>query len=112
MGNHAIGRAMAAAARGFWAGNGDVEVPKDRALAVLDAAAEDYIGGDAEFDDELSTWTPLSRLVAIAFEATPEEIADLKGEDASGKRDEDDEDNGMLWYDGPYSRFSKRYKFC
>lgn len=108
MGNHDVGRAMSAAARGFWAGNDDRAVSKDRALAVLDAAAEDYIGADAEFDEELSTDSPLSRLVAIAFDATPEEIADLKGESEEGRI----EDGGELWYDGPYRRFADRYKFC
>lgn len=107
MGNHDVGRAMSAAAKGFWAGNGETEVSKDKALAVLDAAAEDFIGADAEFDDELYGWTPLSRLVAIAFEATPDEILDLKGEFPC-----EDGDGGMLWYDGPQSRFSDRYKFC
>lgn len=108
MGNHAVGRAMAAAARGFWAGNGDAPVTKERALAVLDAAAEDFHGADAEFDDELIEDTPLSRLVAIAFDATPDEIADLKGELDEGRI----EDAGELWYDGPYSKFSARYSFC
>jgi hypothetical protein len=95
MGNHDVGRAMAAAAEGFWAGNGDAPVTKEKALAVLDAAASRFIGADAEFDDELIGETPLSRLVAIAFDATAEEFADLE-----------------LWYDGPYTRFSDRYRFC
>lgn len=75
---------------------------------MLDAAGEDYIGADAEFDDELTTETPLSRLVAIAFDATPDEIADLKGELDEGRV----EDSGELWYDGPYRRFSDHFKFC
>ncbi|TLX17129.1 hypothetical protein [Rhizobium sp. MHM7A] len=111
MGNHDVGRGMAAAARAFWIGNGDAEVSPEKAMAALDAAAEDYIGADAEFDDEMSGYTPLSRLVAIAFEATPEELADLKGEREVAEDDEDDEE-GLLWYDGPYARFSDRYKFC
>lgn len=105
MGNHNVGRAMAAAAKGFWAGNGDEHVSQERALRVLDAAAEDFIGADAEFDDELGTWSPLSRLVAIAFDATAAEVSDLKGE-AEG------DDMGELWYAGPSSRFSDRYQFC
>ncbi|MGB3042491.1 MAG: hypothetical protein WBB98_04835 [Xanthobacteraceae bacterium] len=108
MGNHNVGRAMSAAAKAFWAGNGDAPVTKERALAVLDAAAEDFIGADAEFDDELWEVTPLSRLVAIAFDATPDELADLRGELDEGRI----EDSGELWYDGPHSRFSKRYRFC
>jgi len=107
MGNHDVGRAMSAAAKAFWAGNGDAPVTQEKALAVLDAAAEDFIGADAEFDDELIDETPLSRLVAIAFEATPDEVADLKGEYPC-----DDGDAGMLWYEGAQSRFSERYKFC
>lgn len=105
MGNHDVGRAMSAAAKGFWAGNGDAPVTKEKALAVLDAAAEDFIGADAEFDDELHQETPLSRLVEIAFDATAEESADLRGELET-------EDAGEIWFDGPYSRFSDRYKFC
>jgi hypothetical protein len=107
MGNHNVGRAMSAAAKGFWAGNGDAEVSKDKALAVLDAAAEDFIGADAEFDDELSEDTPLSRLVAIAFDATDDEKADL-----NGRYPCEDGDTGMLWYEGPYQKFRTRYKFC
>lgn len=108
MGNHDVGRAMASAAEGFWAGNGDAPVTKEKALAVLDAAAKRWIGADAEFDDELISETPLSRLVAIAFDATPDEVADLRGEFDGGRV----EDHGELWYDGPYKRFRQRYKFC
>ena len=107
MGNHQIGRAMAAAAKAFWMGNGDRPVTKEKALEVLDASAADFIGGDAEFDDEFFGETPLSRLVAIAFEATPDELAGLKGEYQC-----DADDVGMLWYEGPETRFRDRYKFC
>lgn len=107
MGNHDVGRAMAGAAEGFWAGNGEVPVSREKALAVLDAAAKRYIGADAEFDDELNEETPLSRLVAIAFDATPDQIADLKGEYPC-----EDGDSGMLWYEGPEKAFRARYKFC
>lgn len=108
MGNHEVGRSLAASAKVFWKTVGDRAVTKDEALSVLDLAAEDFIGADAEFDDEMTTDTPLSRLVAVAFEATPEEIADLKGELDEGRI----EDQGELWYDGPYRRFSDRYRFC
>lgn len=104
MGNHDVGRGMAAAAKTFWIGNGHSEVTVEKALEALDAAAEDYIGADAEFDDELSTDSFLSRLVAIAFEATPNEVSDLKGEFPDG--------DGELWYHGPYSKFRDRYRFC
>ena len=100
MGNHDVGRSMANAAKVFWLVKGDAPVSKEEALAALNAAGEDYIGADAEFDDELYAWTPLSRLVAIAFDATPDEIADLK------------ETDGDLWYDGPVSRFNAHFKFC
>lgn len=53
------------------------------------------------------TTTPLSRLVALAFDATPDELADLKGE-----YDCDEDEVGMLWYEGPEKRFRARYKFC
>ena len=107
MGNHNVGRAMMAAAQGFWAGWGEEPVSKEMALAVLDAAAKEFIGADAEFDDYLNEETALSRLVAIAFEATPDEVADLKGEYSC-----EEDDVGMLWYEGPERRFRDRYKFC
>ena len=105
MGNHDIGRGMAAAAKVFWLVNGEAPVSPEKALLALDAMAEDYIGGDAEFDDEFCEETDLSRLVAIAFEATEEELADLRGETEG-------DDAGELWYSGPYRKFSARYKFC
>ena len=101
MGNHDIGRTMAAAAEVFW-----LMVPpeptKDQALAALEAAGEPFRGGDAEFDDELrdGVSTPLGRLVALAFDATPEELS------RPGNEDENP------WYDGPYSRFREHFDFC
>lgn len=106
MGNHDVGRAMAGAAEVYWLAIGDKEPTQAEALSALEKAGERYQGADAEFDDELNEWTPLSRLVAIAFNATPEEIADLKGEGP------DSDGRGMLWYDGPYSRFSHHFNFC
>lgn len=108
MGNHDVGRGMAAAARVFWLAMGDRKPTKEQALAALDAAAEEYRGADAEFDDELHEETDLSRLVAVAFDATPEEIASLKGELAS----ESEDDTGIAWYDGPETKFRERYEFC
>ena len=102
MGNHDVGRAMAAAAEAFWAGNGDAPVDRDKALRVLDAAGERFRGADAEFDDEFFGETPLSRLVAIAFDATPEEIKSRDG----------GYDDGLAWYNGPEARFHDRYQFC
>lgn len=103
MGNHNVGRAMASAAKVFWLAqpeNGP-QPTKEKALEVLDAAAEDFYGSDAEFDDHLHPETPLGRLVAIAFEATPEELID-----------EEDENYNNPWYDGPESRLRQRYRFC
>lgn len=104
MGNHDVGRSMAASAEVFWATMDAVNAKptKEQALSVLDIAAKNFHGADAEFDDEFFGETPLSKLVALAFDATPEEI--------------DDRDNstheGELWYEGPYRRFSNRYRFC
>lgn len=100
MGNHHVGRAMAAAAEVFWIAKKDSIVEPEHALEALDAAARDFHGADAEFDDEFRSATPLARLVAVAFNASPAEIADR------------DSGIGDRWYDGPYSRFQERYKFC
>ncbi len=89
---------MAAAAEVFWVTNETAPVTSEKALLVLDIAAKNFHGADAEFDDEFLGSTPLSRLVAIAFDATTEEIADRDGE-------------GNLWYEGPYQKFRARYKF-
>lgn len=105
MGNHDVGRGMSAAARAFWIANGDAPVSKEKALAALDTAGEDYIGADAEFDDELSMETPLSRLVCIAFDAPPEDIELLR----NGTGNDEDWDR---WYDGTYARFREHFRFC
>lgn len=99
MGNHDVGRAMGAAARGFWAGNGDAPVTKEKALAVLDAAAEQFRGDDAEFDDETQPDEPLGRLLAIAFGPFP----------APGHEPDEDWEG---WYEGIERPFSERYGFC
>ncbi|MGR9413128.1 hypothetical protein [Rhizobium leguminosarum] len=109
MGNHDVGRGMAAGARGFWIGNGDREVDQARALEAMDAIASDYHRSDAEFDDELSTDTELSRLMLIAFDGTEQDKLLLKGE----LPDDADEDAAWdAWYEGAYSRFRERYRFC
>ena len=97
---------MAGAAEVYWLAMGGKEPTQAEALNALDCAGDRYRGADAEFDDELNEWTPLSRLVAVAFAATPEEIADLKGETP------DDDDRGMLWYEGPEKRFREHFRFC
>lgn len=106
MGNHDVGRGMAAAARVFWIAKGDAKVTQELALKALDAMAEDYRGADAEFDDELHQETDLSELVAIAFNASDKARAFLKGED-------DDEETAYdEWYATVYRPFSERYRFC
>ena len=107
MGNHDVGRGMAAAAKVFWLtkGSGD-EVSQDLALKVLDAMAEDYIGADAEFDDELNTETDLSKLVSIAFNASDKALSFLRGED------DEDESGYDEWYDTVDLPFRERYRFC
>jgi len=100
MGNHDVGRAMGAAARGFWAGNGGEPVSKEKALAVLDAAAEMFRGADAEFDDETFPDEPLGRLMAIAFGPFPPEGQDVEDDDGEG------------WYEGIERPFRERYEFC
>lgn len=100
MGNHNVGQAFAAAADMFW----DM-VPSDSTpikavtLNALEKVGERYRGADAEFDDELMDHTtPLGRMVAIAFDATPEETSGTA------------EDN--LWFYGPYMRFRTHFGFC
>lgn len=103
MGNHDVGRAMASGAELFWSLKGAASVSQDEALKALDALAIKWHGADAEFDDELfdGVGTPLGRLVAVAFGATPEEAKGSESEDGSDP-----------WYDGPYQRFRARYRFC
>jgi hypothetical protein len=92
---------MDSLARGFWAGNGDAPVTKERALAVLDAGAEQWRGADAEFDDHLMPDEPLGRLLMIAFGPwTPEDEA------------ENDRTEGEHFYEKIRDPFSKRYEFC
>lgn len=100
MGNHSVGEAFAAAAEVFWLVQGTATPSKDVTLAALDVVGERFRGADAEFDDYLRPDEPLGRMVAIAFDATPEEIADEETEDESP------------WYEGPETRFRERYGFC
>lgn len=106
MGNHDVGRGMAAAARVFWLANRGQEVTQEFALKALDAMAEDYTGADAEFDDELDTETDLSKLVCIAFGASDKARSFLKGEDDEAETGYDE------WYATVYQPFRERYRFC
>lgn len=101
MGNHSVGRAMNAAAKGFWVGNAGAPVTKETALAVLDAVGEDFRGADAEFDDYLMPDEPLGKLLIIAFGPwTKEDEA------------ENDRTDGEFWYEKIRDPFDKRYNFC
>lgn len=99
MGNHEVGRGMSAAARGFWAGNGDAPVTKEKALAVLDAAGEMFRGADAEFDDECLPDEPLGRLIRIAFGPWTKEMAST-------------DNDGEGWYETIERPFRDRFEFC
>jgi hypothetical protein len=101
MGNHSVGRALAAAAEGFWEGRENAT--QEQALRFLDKVAEPWISADAEFDDELNDGesTALGRLVALAMGSTKEELNAEEGDDYTSP-----------WFDGPYQRFQNRYKFC
>jgi hypothetical protein len=97
MGNHDVGQAFAAAADIFWAFASD-KPSREVTLKALEAVGNRYRGADAEFDDELMDHTtPLGRMVAIAFDATPEEL--------SAPEDEDP------WEDGPITRFRQHFGF-
>lgn len=111
MGNHEVGRSMSNAAKMFWmvADSLKMNPTKEQALLALDLIAEDYRGADAEFDDDMHTWTPLSRLVSLAFDASPDNIRYLK-EDI--RDDEDSEQFYESWYENVYKKFSERYDFC
>ncbi len=103
MGNHDAGRAMNGAAEAWWDGRGSASPPdKEKALAVLDMICGRWKGSDAEFDDDAEPGTPLGRLMAIAFDASPEALAPNTG----------GEEDGEAWYDGPYTAFQKRYELC
>jgi hypothetical protein len=99
MGNHDVGRAMHAAAQAYRLGLGGKNPSKDEALAMLDQAADLFRGADAEFDDYLRPGEPLWQLVTIAFGPWT---------DADQAADHD----GEKWFDGPYSQFRARYRFC
>lgn len=115
MGNHDAGHAMELSARMWWKGRGNSKSPtKDEALTVLDDICDAYRGCDAEFegtdprrvdsvnpDYDYSTDPegPIGKLIAIAFDAQPNEMA---------LEDCDD----CPWHDGPEKRFRKRYDFC
>lgn len=102
MGNHDVGRAFAAIADVFWLMEPPGGPSKATTLAALEAAGERYRGADAEFDDELfDQTTALGRMVALAFDAQPNELV---GNDA--------EDDGDAWYDGPVTRFRKHFDLC
>lgn len=100
MGNHNVGEAFAAAAEVFWLVV-EGSPSKEITLKALEAVGNRCRGADAEFDDELiDGTTPLGRMVAIAFDATPEELSTEEDVDVSP------------WFDGPYMRFRQHFDFC
>lgn len=107
MGNHDVGRALAAAADMFWSLIPEESATKAQALTALEKVGNRYRGADAEFDDEL--WdqnTPLGRMVALAFGAEPEELVKPVAEQRG------DEDPFEAWRNGPETRFRKHFEFC
>ena len=114
MGDHHIGRTMADWAALWWESHAATPPSPAQALATLDAICSSYRGRDAEFesqdpanptqihpdyDEDTDPQAPLGRLIAIAFEATPAELAP-------------DTDDAAPWQDGPLKRFVARYGFC
>ena len=112
MGDHRIGKAMRDAANIWW-GSHPTPTQQD-ALAALDTICGPYRKRDAEFesedpkrpgyihpdyDQDTDPDGPIGRLIAIAFDAKPDEMS-------LGDADT------YPWYDGPFSRFNKRYEFC
>ena len=96
MGNHDVGRSMAAGANAL---QGLIDLSdRDAARIALDKLAEPYRGADAEFDDHLNPGEPLFDLVNAAYGAA-----------WNGKTDYDDwyED----WYDQVWTKVSERYGF-
>jgi hypothetical protein len=108
---------MGREANAWWYKRHDATPTQEEALAILDTICEPYRGRDAEFESEdpknpryihprYDHYTdpigPIGRLIAVAFAATQHEML---------LEDEADED-ACPWYDGPYTRFKKRYNFC
>lgn len=118
MGDHRIGEAMQHAATAWWASRSTTPT-KDEALAALDAICGPYRGRDAEFEatdpehpgsvhldyeEPTDPEGPIGRLIAIAFNATPEEMS-------LGDEDECPWLDGVGTVDaGPYARFRNRYQ--
>ena len=113
MGNHDAGRAMGIAAAMWWQACNTYVPTKDEALAVLNEICMPHQTCDAEFeltdpkrpgcvhpdyDDYRLPHAPLGRLIAVAFEATPAEIAAFSDVD-------------LLWWEGPVTRFKQYFDF-
>lgn len=95
MGTVVVADAFDAVAEVFWS-----RTPPDRppgrqaALRALDALGKRAHGIDVNTEDAMrDPGSPIGRLIAIAFEATPEEVMDIDG----------------AWCEGPVSRFRDRY---
>ncbi len=95
MGNRAIAEMFEAVADIFWSAHGDGVPTRHQALQALDAIGNRFRGADANSSDAMNDpASPLGRMIALAFEATPEELV------------------AGSWYDGPKTRFRSRYDFC
>lgn len=76
---------------GFWK---DRVPTRDQALWLLNGYTSPWQGHPANFGPEANADQPLGRLIAIAFEATEKEKADI-----------------AAWQAGPIERFRTQYKF-
>lgn len=97
MGNSVVARAFSGIAEMFWQLVPAEPPPgKDVVLRALDAIGKRFSGADADSgDDWHDPSSSLGRMVAIAFDATPDEIAS---------------EDGDAWFDGPLKRFRARYR--
>ena len=119
MGNHHAGRAMGHAANAVL--RTKKRFTKAQALKVLDDICKPWKGCDAEFEAEdpkrpnythpeygqyTDPQAALGKLIAIALGKPDHDyVQEFERElEASG------EDSS--WFDGPYEKFRKRYRFC
>ena len=108
------GIAMGIAALAWWQTNSKTRLTASSAMAVIDRICEPYRGQRVDFesidpfdmtmlhpqfDDFTDPWGSLGKLIAIAFEATPDEMHLAT------------EHQTMPWLSGPCKRFRSRYQF-
>lgn len=97
------GAGLVTAAEAYWLGRGNQRLPnKIEALAALKLITGWICEGSGHFEAQhlrdRSPVSPLGRLIAIAFDGTPEEIAsaEVGGSEA--------------WFSGPFSRFMSHFE--